>query len=169
VLQGNLYSDIKKKKSFGFSKSSFRITVITIGAGNRGTVYATYAGEHPDAVRLVGVVDPKPVRREMFFNSKFGTQISKNLALSDWRELAAKPRVADAITITTPDRTHAEIALCFAELKYHILLEKPMATTEKDCRDIVSAVERNHCILAVCHVLRYTPYSKLMKKLLDSK
>jgi hypothetical protein len=40
-------------------------------------------------------------------------------------------------------------------LGYHILLEKPMATTAEDCRAIYDAVKRNGIILAVCHVLRW--------------
>lgn len=51
---------------------------------------------------------------------------------------------------------------------YHILLEKPMAVNETDCRAIVEAVKRNHVILAVGHVLRYTPYSQTIKEIIDS-
>lgn len=37
---------------------------------------------------------------------------------------------------------------------YHILLEKPMATTEEDCLKIYEACVRADVMLAVCHVLR---------------
>lgn len=43
-----------------------------------------------------------------------------------------------------------------------------MATTKEDCRAIVAAVERNHLILAVSHVMRYTPYSRKLKELVSS-
>lgn len=49
-----------------------------------------------------------------------------------------------------------------------MLLEKPMATTKEDCRVIVEAIERNHLLFAVAHVLRYTPYSRKMKELVSS-
>jgi hypothetical protein len=55
-----------------------------------------------------------------------------------------------------------------AELGYHLLLEKPMATTEAGCRRIVEAVERAGVLFAVCHVLRYTPYTALVKQVVDA-
>ncbi len=56
----------------------------------------------------------------------------------------------------------------FASKGYHILLEKPMAVTAQDCRRIVDAVKAANVILAVGHVLRYTPYMQKMKQLIDS-
>jgi predicted dehydrogenase len=43
-----------------------------------------------------------------------------------------------------------------------------MATTEEECKAIVHAVEKNNVILCVGHVLRYTPYTKKIKELVDS-
>jgi GFO/IDH/MocA oxidoreductase family protein len=54
---------------------------------------------------------------------------------------------------------HAEPAEVFAGLGYHILLEKPMAPDEAACRRIVAAVEKAGVMLAVGHVMRYTPYT----------
>jgi Oxidoreductase family, NAD-binding Rossmann fold len=61
--------------------------------------------------------------------------------------------VADAVLICTQDALHAEPAVAFAELGYHVLLEKPMATTEADCRRIVGAVERAGAILWLRYVV----------------
>ena len=64
---------------------------------------------------------------------------------------------------------HTPSALqALADKGYHILLEKPMAVTSQDCRRIVEAVKRNGVILAVGHVLRYTPYMQKMKELIAS-
>jgi len=86
----------------------------------------------------------------------------------DWKELAAVPKIADAVVITTQDRMHSEPAIAFANKGYHILLEKPMSVTEKECIDIAKAVEKNNVVFAVGHVLRYTPYSRKIKQLIDS-
>ena len=51
---------------------------------------------------------------------------------------------------------------------YHILLEKPMAPTAKECRRIISAVKRHRVLFAVCHVLRYTAYTRKLKALVES-
>jgi predicted dehydrogenase len=70
--------------------------------------------------------------------------------------------------ITTPDALHAEPAIAFAKHGYHLLLEKPMSPNEIDCRQIVAAVREAGVMLAVCHVMRYTPYTRLVKKILES-
>ena len=48
-----------------------------------------------------------------------------------------------------------------AEAGWHILLEKPMAPTEQECRDIHAAVVRAGVMFAVAHVLRYAAYTGL--------
>ncbi|MFD0854603.1 Gfo/Idh/MocA family protein, partial [Actinomadura adrarensis] len=73
-------------------------------------------------------------------------------------------RLADAVIIATPDALHVEPAVAAAELGYHILLEKPMAPTAEGCALIVDAVRKAGVLFAVCHVLRYTPYTTVVKR-----
>jgi len=54
------------------------------------------------------------------------------------------------------------------EMGYDILLEKPIAPTEKECRDILKLQQKNGNIVAVCHVLLYAPYFINLKELMDS-
>ena len=63
---------------------------------------------------------------------------------------------------------HKEPCIAFANKGYHILLEKPMAPTLKECEEITEACKRNGIILAVGHVLRYKPHFLKVKELLDS-
>lgn len=134
------------------------VTLAVVGAGSRGTSYARHAVESGGA-RVVAVADPLESRRARHPGAA---------QYADWRELAALPRQADAVIIATQDADHVEPAVRFAELGYDILLEKPMAVSEDDCRTIVAAAERSDAIFAVCHVLRYTPYTRMLKALLDS-
>lgn len=57
---------------------------------------------------------------------------------TDWRALLARDDI-DAVVITTPDDTHLEIAVAAARARKHILLQKPMARTSQDCRNIIAA------------------------------
>ena len=49
-----------------------------------------------------------------------------------------------------------------------MLLEKPMATSEDECRKIVESVKRHKRILAVCHVMRYAPFFRKLKEIVQS-
>ena len=47
------------------------ITAIIVGAGHRALIYAELAITNPELLKIVGVADPNPVRRE-FCMKKFG-------------------------------------------------------------------------------------------------
>jgi predicted dehydrogenase len=141
------------------------MTIAVVGAGSRGTAYARLLVAGEAQAKVVAIAEPRADYRRRLAGA-LGVEASRQF--TDWRELAALPRLADAVVIATLDREHAEPALAFAGRGYHILLEKPMATTEAECRQIVRAARRNGVLLAVCHVLRYTPYTRALKALLIS-
>ena len=51
---------------------------------------------------------------------------------------------------------------------YHILLEKPITQTWKECRDILWRAPGKRVIVGVCHVLRYHPAFVQMKASIDA-
>ncbi len=139
-----------------------RVTLALVGAGLRGQAYARHAvGE--GAGRVVAVAEPDP-RRRVSVAGEFG--IPPERVFGDWSELVAAGRLADAAIIATQDRLHTEPAVRLADQGYHILLEKPMAASDVEAARIADAAERNKIMLAVCHVLRYTTYTRTLKKLL---
>ncbi|MFJ6831976.1 Gfo/Idh/MocA family protein [Streptomyces sp. NPDC091209] len=141
------------------------VTLAVVGAGDRGTGHARWALRHPERARVVAVAEPREARRDRFAAAH---ALEPDAAVDDWRVLAARGRIADAVLICTMDREHLEPVLEFAALGYHILLEKPMALTEDECLRIVDAVEKAGVTLAVGHVLRYTRYSRAVKEVVDS-
>ena len=141
------------------------IKLIIIGAGSRGANYAEYAISHPDQAKVVGVADPREHYR-MELAARHG--IPSDNVFADWRQVAERPRFADAVIVATPDALHAEPAIAFAERGYHILLEKPMAPTAAECRQIAAAAGAIGVMFAVCHVLRYTTYTKKVKAIVTS-
>ncbi|GGR18583.1 Gfo/Idh/MocA family protein [Deinococcus ruber] len=144
-------------------RHSLPARVVVIGAGNRGDAYADYALLYPEELQIVGVAEQRAERRTQFAQRH---ALPPERTWSDWRDLLTLPRLADAVLICTLDHQHAESAVALAGLGYHILLEKPMAPTEAECQRIVAAAEAAGVMLAVCHVLRYTAYTRALKKLL---
>jgi len=137
-------------------------TLALVGCGSRGLrAYGAYAEEHPDKCRVVAAAEP----REWYREEARRRHPRLKHVFTDWRELAAQPRLADAVVIATQDSEHIEPCLAFAALGYDILLEKPMATTEEGCRQIVAAVRKHNVLLFVAHVLRYTKYFRQLKSL----
>jgi len=113
----------------------------------------------------VAVAEPRQYHRETFASKH---RLAPENVFTDWSDIASKDKFADAVIITTPDIVHVAPAIAFANKGYHILLEKPMAISEEDCGAIAKAVQDNNVILAVGHVMRYTPYTQKIKQIVDS-
>lgn len=139
------------------------VTAITLGAGNRGTVYGNFAAQFPDQLKIVGVAEPIPFRNDRYAKLH---SIPEPARFNTWERVFEKPKFADAIIISTPDNLHYGPCMKALQIGYDILLEKPIAPTEKECRDILSMAKKTGRIVAVCHVLRYAPYFVQMKALL---
>lgn len=140
------------------------VTFAVVGAGNRGQGYAAWIRDHPDLARVVTVAESDDRRRAAFAQSH---GLAADAALSDWRQLLDRPRVADAVIIATRDRQHVEPAVELAAMGYDILLEKPIAPTLAECEQVAAAASGGG-IVAVCHVLLYTPHTRALKQVLTS-
>lgn len=138
------------------------IRLILVGSGNRGRQYAQFAAETGLAA-VVAVAEPVARRRA---EAQHAHGIPAADAVVDWRELAAREPFADAVIVATQDAAHHEAAVAFLRRGYHVLVEKPMATSEADAAEMVAAAEAAGRMLAVCHVMRYTPYTRALKRLL---
>lgn len=139
-------------------------TIAVVGTGSRGYAYAQFARAYPTRARVVAVADPRHDRRDTLADQH---AVPADRRFDDWRGLAAAGRVADAVLIATPDAEHAEPTCRFAALGYHVLLEKPIAPTPGECVAVVEAVEKAGVVFAVCHVLRYTAYTRAVKRMID--
>ncbi|MFN5164073.1 MAG: Gfo/Idh/MocA family protein [Pseudomonadota bacterium] len=140
------------------------VTVLIIGAGHRGTVYANFAARHPAEMRVVAVADPNAHRRQRFARLH---QIASENCFDGWESALEHERLADAVIIATPDTLRSGPCLRALDLGYDALLERPVAPTEEECRAILAKAQATGRIVGVCHVLRYTPYFRELKAILD--
>ena len=145
------------------------VTVLVIGCGSRGEVYASYALKYPQRARIIGLAEPSLFTRQRFLKTHQKTIHQENI-FTDWAEIVKlQSKIADCVLITLPDKLHKDAAVAFTKLGYHMLLEKPMGTLLDDCKQITFTCRENPSqINAVCHVLRYYPQCVKLKQLIDS-
>ncbi len=72
--------------------------------------------------------------------------MSSSQVFVDWKDALSCGKIADAVIIATQDRMYTKPAVAFSDLGYDILLEKPMATTIDECKEIVGSVTSNYKI-----------------------
>lgn len=144
-------------------RSPVRLAVI--GAGNRGQAYLDWVRSNQDRAVLVAVADPRSSARY---------EIRRGFAdvheYEDWRPLmaAADALDLDAVIVATQDRDHVQPCLAVAESGLALLAEKPLGVTAEECETIVAAVQRADIPFAVGHVMRYTPYTDLVRRVIGS-
>ena len=117
------------------------------------------------AMKVVGVADINPVRLAKMADEH---GVEEKYRFSDWSEALAAGKIADAVVISLPDDVHYKPCMKALDMGYHILLEKPVAPTRRECEDIRDMANRKGAIVAVCHVLRYAPYFVALKRVVDS-
>ena len=61
----------------------------------------------------------------------------------------------DAAVIATPPRTHGPLALSAVREGVHVLVEKPLATSVRECEALIETAELNGSILMTGHTFEY--------------
>jgi predicted dehydrogenase len=147
-------------------KKNEPITALMLGCGDRGlNVYGAYAIDYPKQLKFVACADLNSMKRNQFAKVH---KIPEGFAFASDKEALDAGKIADAIFICTMDQLHENEVLPALDLGYHVFLEKPMAITEAGCREIVAKSENCNKILAVGHVLRYSPLFAKVKELLEA-
>ena len=141
------------------------VTAIVMGAGNRGTVYGKYALQHPDQLDVIGVAEPLPKRRANYAGIHDVPQENRFVT---WEDVLKRPRFADAVIISMPDHLHHRPCLQALDAGYDVLLEKPIAQTEQECREVLAKSRETGKIVTIAHVLRYAPYFRELKRIVRS-
>jgi predicted dehydrogenase len=104
------------------------------GAGIRDELFAQAIAQMPGA-KLVAVCDVNEPRAAELANRCGAKAYSTHTAMLDHHNL-------DALIVATPDFGHRDIAVAGAERGLHLMIEKPLATTIEEARQISAAVRR---------------------------
>jgi len=142
------------------------LTAILVGAGDRGAdVFGEFAIKFPHLIRFLAVAEPVEKRRLKFVEKHF---IEQKYSFDSWETLLNHDKIADIAVITTQDKLHFKPAIQAMRNGYDVLLEKPMATTLQECKELVKVAEETGRILQICHVLRFSPFFSRIHNLISS-
>ena len=132
-----------------------------IGVGNRAGKYLSCLPADASASFLV---DPDPVRLTQAAR-RYG--LPPDACFPDAASFFARPREVDGVVITTPDRQHFAQAMAAVKAGYPVLLEKPAAVSQEEFDLLLAASERTGVPVSVCLVMRFHPFFRRIKELVD--
>lgn len=75
----------------------------------------------------------------------------------------------DLVYIVLPNALHKEYVIRAAKAGKHVIVEKPMAVSVKDCEEMIAVCKKANVQLAVGYRLHYEPYNMELKRLGQDK
>lgn len=85
----------------------------------------------------------------------------------EYGALLADPQI-DAIAIATPVRTHFSMAKEALLAGKHIFIEKPMASSVRECEDLIRLAHEHHRVLMIGHTFLYSSVVRRIKEIVSS-
>lgn len=134
------------------------LRVAVVGAGSMGRNHARVLQTLP-SVEVTAVVDPDE-NAARAVGRLHGGKAYMSLA-----DALASP--IDAAVVATPTQLHFDVARTLLGAGVHVLVEKPIAATLEQARELARVAERERRILAVGHVERFNPAVRLLARKLQ--
>jgi len=126
---------------------SSKIRVAVVGAGKMGTYHAKLLGKTPD-VDLVGVCDTN------VWKAQLAAWQSNTVAVRDYKDVLGR---VDALVIAVPTPLHHEVGTAALKSGAHVLMEKPLASTVDEAKELLALSQDSRLVLQVGHIERFNP------------
>jgi glucose-fructose oxidoreductase len=123
-----------------------------VGVGHIAQVAVLPAFEHAQNSELAALITGDPTKEK-----KLSKKYQRPAFHYDDFERAVEEAQLDAVYIALPNTQHRPFTERAARAGVHVLCEKPMATTEKDCRAMIAACEKADVRLMIAYRLHFTP------------
>ncbi len=118
-----------------------------IGVGHLGSIHARLAAES-EKINLVGVHDLDRQRSE---------KVALDCGTACFHHQKDLLEKADAVSIVVPTSDHHSVALQALDYGCHLFLEKPIASSVEQARDIVKKAREKNRKIQVGHIERFNP------------
>lgn len=151
-----MMSPVQKKEAV--VKMGYRVAVI--GAGIIASSHLE-AIRKTDALAACAVADVRPGRAEALA-AEYGLS-----PYADYKEMIVREK-PDIAVVTLPHHLHKEAAIFAADHGCHVMLEKPMAPSVRECDDIAAAVATGGVKLMVGHTQHYIAENIAAKAWIES-
>jgi predicted dehydrogenase len=132
----------------GYKAPSDRLNVACVGIGGKGFTDSLNMAE--ENVIALCDVDEKRAGQKHKVGEENGIDIRKNAFdyfpkatfYKDFRKMLDKEKSIDAITVSTPDHTHAVIAMAAIRMGKHVFVQKPLTHTVHEARVLAKAAKK---------------------------
>lgn len=139
--------------------SKVRVGVVGCGYWGPNLIRNFYEDANVELVYVCDLVQDKV--------AKIGRRYPTVTATTNYSDLLNDPNL-DAIVVATPVHTHYPLAKQALMANKHVLVEKPMCMTSKECSDLIALAKERERILMVDHTFVYHGAIRRMKQVIDN-
>jgi predicted dehydrogenase len=138
------------------------IKVAIIGTGAISTAHIEGYLAFPDRCKITALCDLYPEKAEAK-RKQYGLDAK---VVSDYRDLLEGD--IDLVSVCLPPYVHAPVTVDFLNEGSHVIVEKPMASSLKECDEMIEAARRSGKLLSVIAQNRFRDPIMKLKQVLDS-
>lgn len=143
-----------------------KLNIALCGLGNYAG-YLAYGLESSEYCRLAGIVTGHPAKAEEW-KKKYNIPDANIYNYQNFDDIVSNKNI-DLVYVVLPNSMHKEFTVRAAKAGKHVITEKPMATTAKDCEEMINACKEANVQLAVGYRLHYEPFNLEIKRLGQEK
>ena len=134
-----------------------KLNIALCGLG-RYAGYLAVGLESTQYCRLAGIVTGTPSKAEEW-KTKYNIP-EKNIYNYQNFDTIINNTDIDLVYVVLPNAMHKELTIRAAKAGKHVIVEKPMAITESDCREMIDACKKSRCTVSrwLSVTLRTLPY-----------
>jgi myo-inositol 2-dehydrogenase/D-chiro-inositol 1-dehydrogenase len=138
-----------------------KLKIGIIGTGSISLLHLWAINQASEKVKLAAACD---VREDAV--RQFAMNAGLDTVYTDAATMLKEADI-DAVDICASHQWHRELAIASAEAGKHILLEKPMAISMQECRDILAAADKAGVTLMIGQQLRHNPNYIAVRRLIQ--
>lgn len=140
-----------------------KLGVALLGLGGYSSGQLAPALQRTEFCQLTGLISGTPSKLESW-REKYGVAEKSCYSYDDMERIADDPAI-DIVYVVTPPGTHKDFTIRAAKAGKHVICEKPMAPTVKECEEMIAACKAAGRKLSIGYRLEFEPHHNEMERL----
>ncbi len=138
-----------------------KVKVGIIGSQFEADIHAASFQLMPEEAEVVAIASPTPGNAQ-----KLAQKHGIPRVFTDYREMLKEPDI-EMVTITAPNRLHAQMTVDIANAGKHVVCEKPLCMTLAEADEMIDTCQRKGVMLGYAEELFFTPKYVKAKEMAD--
>ncbi|HEY9005985.1 MAG TPA: Gfo/Idh/MocA family oxidoreductase [Ohtaekwangia sp.] len=163
TANGFAFGDETSSAAVETQEPSKQLGVALVGLGQYSTEQLAPALQETKWCKLAGIVTGTPEKAEKW-KSKYNLADKNIYNYQNFDSIKNNPDI-DIVYVVLPNAMHAEYVTRAAKAGKHVICEKPMAVSVKECEEMIKACKDANRLLSIGYRLHFDPYNLTMAEL----